>query len=114
MVSRRTDRTLNPFLITGDVVALMANCDGFRENFLRTSLSMNTYTNLPLTQRRTQELADRFNVAEELWRGLEVKRRRRRERYPEISPEFHAQLDLLDFANARPLQDCIGFVVQPE
>jgi len=46
--------------------------------------------------------------------GLEDKRRRRRERYPEISPEFHAQLDLLDFANARPLQDCIGFVAQPE
>ena len=75
---------------------------------------MNAYTNLPLTQRRTQALADRFNVAEELWRGLEVKRRRRLARHPEISPEFHAQLDLLDFANARPLQDCIGFVVQPE
>jgi len=75
---------------------------------------MNAYTNLPLTQKRTQELAVDSMLQRSCGVGLEDKRRRRRERYPEISPEFHAQLDLLDFANARPLQDCIGFVAQPE
>lgn len=108
MVSRRTDRTPNPFLITGDVVALMANCDGFR-----VIAQMNTYANFPLAQRRTQQMVDQFNAAEELWRALEVKRRRRRARYPEMSPEFHRQLDLLDFADAQSPQDCIGFVVEP-
>ena len=57
---------------------------------------MNTYANLPLAQRRTQQMVDRFNAAEELWRALEIKRRCRRARYPEMPPEFHSQLDLLD------------------
>ena len=74
---------------------------------------MNTYANLPLAQRRTQQMVDRFNAAEELWRALEVKRRCRRARYPEIPAELHEQLDLLDFANAQSPQDCIGFVVEP-
>jgi hypothetical protein len=74
---------------------------------------MVTYFSLPSGQRKTQQIADRFNAAEELWRSLEVRRLRRRARYPKISAELHLQLDLLEFANARS-QDCIGFVVQPD
>ena len=70
--------------------------------------------NLPSAQRKTQQIADRFNAAEDLWRSLELKRLRRRELYPDLSPKLHKQLGLFDFANAQPEQDCIGFVVQPE
>ena len=38
---------------------------------------------------------------------------RRRELYPDLSPELQKQFDLLDFANAQLPQDCIGFVVEP-
>jgi hypothetical protein len=54
-----------------------------------------------------------FNAAEELWRRLEVKRLRRRELCPDLAPELQFQLDLLDFANARSPEDCIGLVVDP-
>jgi hypothetical protein len=74
---------------------------------------VNTYVSLPLAQRRTQQMVDRFNAAEKLWHSLEAKRRSRRARHPEMPPEFHRQLDLLDFANAQLPQDCIGFVVEP-
>jgi hypothetical protein len=74
---------------------------------------MNAYTHLPLTQRRTQQIVDQFNATEELSRSLETKRLRRRELYPDLSPELQKQLDLLDFANAQLPLDCIGFVVEP-
>lgn len=74
---------------------------------------MNAYTHLPLTQRRTQQIVDQFNAAEELWRSLETKRLRRRELYPDLSRQLQKQLDLLDFANAQLPEDCIGFVVEP-
>jgi hypothetical protein len=69
------------------------------------------HPNLPLTQRRTHQVTAQFNAAEELWRRLEVKRLRRRELCPDLAPELQFQLDLLDFANARSPEDCIGFVV---
>jgi hypothetical protein len=49
-----------------------------------------------------------FNVDEELWFSLESKRRRRK-LHPRMSAKLKRQLDLLEFARARPPQDCIGF-----
>ena len=72
------------------------------------------YCSLPSTQRRAQHIAAQFNAAEELWRRLEVKRLRRRELCPDLSPELQIQLDLLDFANAQSPQDCIGLVGEPQ
>ena len=68
------------------------------------------YCNLPSTQRRAQHIVTQFNAAEELWRSLEGKRLHRRDLYPDLSSELQTQLDLLDFANAQPPQDCVGFV----
>jgi hypothetical protein len=74
---------------------------------------MVTYFSLPSGQRKTQQIADRFNAAEELWRSLEVRRLRRRARYPKISAELHIQLDLLDHANLQAPQDRVGFFIDP-
>ena len=73
---------------------------------------MNTYANLPLAQRRTQQMAAQFNAAEELGRSLECRRLCRRELYADLPPELHKLLDLLDFAKAQAAQHCIGFVVE--
>jgi hypothetical protein len=54
-----------------------------------------------------------FNAAEELWRSLEGERLRRRDLYPDLSPELQTELDLVDFANAQPPQGCVGFVIEP-
>jgi len=71
---------------------------------------MNPYYNLPREQRRVQQLVTQFNADEQLWRSLEGKRRLRRRLYPRLSAKLRKQLDLLDFAKARPLQDCIGLL----
>ena len=69
---------------------------------------MNPYYNLPPEQRRVQQLVTQFNADEQLWRSLEGKRRLRRRLYPRLSAKLRKQLDLLDFAMARPLEDCVG------
>ena len=69
---------------------------------------MNPYHNLPPEQRRVQQLVALFNADEQLWQSLEGKRRLRRRLYPRISTNRRKQLDLFDFAKARPLQDCVG------
>ena len=69
---------------------------------------MNPYCNLPPEQRRVQQLVTQFNADEQLWRSLEDKRRFRRRLYPRLSAKLRKQLDLLDFAMARPLEDCVG------
>lgn len=69
---------------------------------------MNYYCNLPSEQRRVQQLVAQFNADEQLWRRLEGKRRLRRRLYPHMSAKLRKQLDLLDFATARPLEDCLG------
>lgn len=69
---------------------------------------MNPYYNVPPEQRRVQQLVALFNADEEVWRSLERKRCRRRKLRPRISAKRRKRLDLLDFAKARPLQDCIG------
>jgi hypothetical protein len=69
---------------------------------------MNLYYNLPPEQRRVQQIVALFNADEQLWESLEVTRRLRRRLFPRVSTKRRKQLDLLDFAKARPLQDCVG------
>jgi hypothetical protein len=70
---------------------------------------VNSNYNIPPKQRRTQQLLAQFNADEELWLSLESKRRRRRTLHPRMSVKLKRELDLLEFARARPPQDCIGF-----
>jgi hypothetical protein len=69
---------------------------------------VNPYYNLPPEQRMTQHLVDQFNADERLWKKLEPKRRARRKVRPRPSRKGLKKLDLLEFAKARPPQDCIG------
>ena len=69
---------------------------------------MNPYYNLPPEQRFTQRLADQFNADARLWRKLAPRRRAGRKLRPLLSKKQLKKLDLLEFAKARPLQDCIG------
>ena len=69
---------------------------------------MNLYYNLPPEQRRVQQLVAGFNTDEQLWESLEGNRRLRRRLLPRLSTKIRKQLDLLDFAKARPLQECVG------
>jgi len=71
--------------------------------------AMNRDYNLPPAQRRVQQLVAVFNADEQLWRCLEGKRRLRRRAFPRLSSKLQKQLDLLDFARARPPQDCLGW-----
>ena len=70
---------------------------------------MTSYYHLPPQQRRVQQLVAQFNADEQLWRSLETNRRRRRKLHPRMSAKLRRQLDLLEFANSRPLQDCVGY-----
>ena len=70
---------------------------------------MTPYYYLPPEQRRVQQLVAQFNADEQLWRSLESKRRRRRKMNPLLPARLRRQLDLLEFANSRPLQDCVGY-----
>jgi len=74
---------------------------------------MNPFYNLPPEQRATQRLVDQFNADERLWRKLEPKRRARRKLQPRLSRKKRKNLDLLEFAKARPPQDCIGKCIEP-
>jgi hypothetical protein len=69
---------------------------------------MNLYYNLPSKQRLVQQLVTVFNRDEQLWESLKNKRRLRRMLFPWLSKKQQKQLDLLDFAKARPPQDCVG------
>lgn len=74
---------------------------------------MNPYHNLPREQHATQRLVDQFNADERLWKALEPNRRARRKTRPKLSRKQAKVLDLLEFAKARPPQDCIGQRIQP-
>jgi hypothetical protein len=67
---------------------------------------VNSNYNIPPKQRRTQQLVAQFNADEELWLSLKSKRRRRRTLYPRMSVKLKRELDLIEFARARPPQDC--------
>ena len=73
---------------------------------------MSPYYNLFPEQRHVQQLVTLFNADEQLWRRLERKRRLRRRLYPHMSAKLQRQFDLLDFAAARPLEDCVGLFVE--
>lgn len=69
---------------------------------------MTPYSHLPPAQRRVQRLVAQFNADGQLWRSLEPTRRRHHKMHPRMSARLRRQLDLLDFANSRPLRDCVG------
>ena len=73
---------------------------------------MNFYSNLPLEQRRAGQLVAEFNADEQLWRSLEGNRRLRRRCFRQVSAKQRKELDLIEFAATRPLQDCIGFFLK--
>jgi hypothetical protein len=69
---------------------------------------MTSYYHLPPEQRLVQRLVDQFNADERLWRSLDANRRLRRKARPRMPAKLRHQLDLLEFANSRPLEDCVG------
>ena len=70
---------------------------------------MNPYYNLPPEQRSLQRLVEQNNAAARLWRKLAPKRRARRRLLRHfLSREQLKQLDLEEFARAKPPQECIG------
>jgi len=74
---------------------------------------MNPYSNLPPEQRFTQGIVDQFNADERLWKKLEPSRRLRRKSRPRPSKKTLKILDLAEFAEARPPQDCFGHPMKP-
>ncbi len=75
---------------------------------------MNPYYNLPPEQRPAQRLVDQFNAEEALWRKLEPRRHARRKLLRRfLSRKMLKQLDLLEFAQERQPQDCIGHWAVP-
>ena len=75
---------------------------------------MNAYVNLSREQRRVQQIVEQFNADEQLWSSLAGKRRGRRKLHPNMPGKLRKQLDLLEFAAARPAQDCIGFTQETD
>jgi hypothetical protein len=76
-------------------------------------LQVNPYYNLPPEQRAVQRLAEQFSADERLWKKLEPRRRARWKLRPRRSHKKLKELDLQEFAKARPPQDCIGQCVTP-
>ena len=74
---------------------------------------MNPHYNLPADQRFTQRIVDQFNADERLWEKLEPRRELRRKFHPRLSKKKLKRLDLLEFARARPPQECVGHCVKP-
>ena len=74
---------------------------------------MNPYFNLPPEQRMTQRFVDQFNADERLWRKLEPKRRARHTVRPRLARKKLKELDLLEFAKARPPLECVGQWIEP-
>lgn len=69
---------------------------------------MNPYYNLPPEQRWIQKLVAQFNDDELLWERLKPRRRARRKARLALTRRQQKTLDLREFAQARPPQDCIG------
>ncbi len=74
---------------------------------------MKPYYNLPPGQRITQRLVDQFNADERLWKKLEPRRRLRRKLLPGVSKKKLKELDLAEFAKAKPPQECVGQLMKP-
>ena len=69
---------------------------------------MSAFSNLPHAQHAVQRLVDQWNADERLWRKLEPRRRRRRTGGLKLTAKQQKELDLRDFAKAKPPVDCIG------
>ncbi len=69
---------------------------------------MNPNYNLPPEQRPTQRLVEQFNADERLWKKLEPKRKLRHKLLRGLPKKKLNEMDLLEFAKARPPEDCIG------
>ena len=69
---------------------------------------MNAYFNLPPEQRATQRQVDQYNADAGLWKKLEPRRRARRKLLSRLSQKKLKELDLAEFAKARPPQECVG------
>jgi hypothetical protein len=69
---------------------------------------MDRYHTLASEHRRVQRIVDRFNANEQVWRRLGLRRRLRRAVRRNLTDAQLRELDLRDFARARPPEDCIG------
>ena len=69
---------------------------------------MNSHYNFPLEQHSVQRLVDQWNADEKFWRELEPRRRLRRTLRRKLTEKQHRELDLREFAKAKPPADCIG------
>ena len=75
---------------------------------------MSPYYNLPPEQRPTQRLVDQYNADARLWKKLAPRRRVRRKLLRRLlSRKMLKELDLGEFAQKRPPQDCIGQWIEP-
>jgi hypothetical protein len=100
--------TPSPSLITGAGITPAENWNKRKAVLPFRNYPMTSYYHLPHEQRRVQQLVAQFSADEQLWRSLEAKRRRRRNVHPRMSAKLRCQLDLVEFASSRPLQDCVG------
>lgn len=69
---------------------------------------MSSCSNLPHPQHAVQRLVDRWNADERLWRNLDLRRRLRRATGLKLTAKQREELDLREFAMAKPPMDCIG------
>jgi hypothetical protein len=109
MALRKEESTPSVCLITAAALMPRTTCGGPSRDVSYGHSVVNFNYNIPPKQGRIQQLVAQFNADEELWFSLETKRRRRRKLHPRMSGKLKRQLDLLEFARARPPQDCIGF-----
>lgn len=66
------------------------------------------YCNYPPEQHHVQRLVDQWNADERLWRKLQPRRRMRCALRKNLTEAQLRELDLREFAKARPPADCIG------
>jgi hypothetical protein len=74
---------------------------------------MNSYYNLPPERWRLQRLVDQYNADARVWKKLEPRRRARRKLRPRLSKKRLKRLAPLEFAKARPPQECVGEWIEP-
>ena len=69
--------------------------------------------NLPPEQRRIQRFVDQWNADERLWQKLAPRRRLLRAVRMNLTETQLHELDLRDFARAKPPVDCVGEWIEP-
>jgi hypothetical protein len=78
-----------------------------KSGFAITVTRMGNY-NLPPEQHRVQRLVDQWNADEGLWQKLAPRHRLRRAARKNLTEAQLRELDLRDFASAKPPADSIG------